>query len=55
MDTVRLTTRGKVVVGIAIAVAAIAVVGMLLDAATPAECKVAVDAMTDGCKALIYG
>lgn len=54
MNDIRLTKRGKVVIGVVIAALALAVYGMLLDAVTPDECKVPTDQMSDWCVSMIY-
>jgi hypothetical protein len=50
MTGTRITTRGKFVIGIIVAIIAIA----LLAATTPDECNVDVSEMSAACKSLIY-
>jgi hypothetical protein len=54
MNDIRLTRRGKIVFGIFIAALSLATYWMLLDIVTPAECKVAFEQMSEGCRATIY-
>jgi hypothetical protein len=54
MTDIRLTSRGKILFGLFIAVLAFVTFWALLDAATPAECKVFAAEMSEGCKILIY-
>lgn len=50
MNTIRLTTRGKIVLAVAIA----ATFWALITAVTPDECKVSVENMSQGCISLVY-
>lgn len=54
MQDIRLTKRGKVVFGIFLAVLGFATYWMLLDIVTPAECKVPMDQMSQGCLMTVY-
>lgn len=54
MQDIRLTRRGKIVFGIFLAALGLATYWMLLDIVTPAECKVPVDQMSNGCIMTIY-
>lgn len=54
MNTVRLTTRGKIVLGALLAVVFYLVASAALSAVTPDECKVPFDQMSQGCVSLIY-
>lgn len=51
MNSIRLTTRGKIVLAAAI----VATFWALLAATTPDECKVATEDMSRGCISLVYG
>lgn len=55
MNGLRLTRRGKILLGILIAVVAYLVFAAALDAVTPAECKVPVESMSGACKRLVFG
>lgn len=50
----RLTRRGRLVVGWAIALAFLAVFALANYATTPAECRVEVEQMSQFCKDLVY-
>jgi hypothetical protein len=50
MENARLTRRGKIVLGIVVAV----IVYWLYDITTPDQCKVAVENMSQWCKDLRY-
>lgn len=50
MNTIRLTTFGKVMLTVAIA----ATFWALIAAVTPDECEVAADQMSRGCISLVY-
>jgi hypothetical protein len=50
MENARLTRRGKIVLGIVIAV----IVYWLYDITTPNQCKVAIENMSEWCKDLRY-
>jgi lysophospholipid acyltransferase (LPLAT)-like uncharacterized protein len=54
MNEIRLTTRGKVLLGIAVALVAYVLASAALGAVTPDECKVPTEQMSQGCIALIY-
>jgi hypothetical protein len=54
MNEIRLTTRGKVLLGITVALVAYVLASAALGAVTPDECKVSTDQMSQGCIALIY-
>lgn len=54
MDTVRLTRRGKIVLGALLAVAIYLVASAAINAVTPDECKVPFEQMSRGCIALVY-
>ncbi len=50
----RLTRRGRLVIGWAIALAFLAVFALANYATTPAECRVDVEQMSQFCKDLVY-
>jgi len=50
MENIRLTRRGKIVLGIVVAI----IVYWLYDITTPDQCKVAVENMSQWCKDLRY-
>lgn len=50
MTGIRLTTRGKIVIGIIVTLIALA----LLSATTPNECNVDVSEMSTACKSLLF-
>lgn len=50
MESIRLTRRGKIVLGVVIAV----VVYWLFDITTPEQCKVAIEDMSQWCKDFRY-
>jgi len=54
MQDIRLTRRGKIVFGIFLATLGLATYWMLMDIVTPAECKVPVEQMSNGCMMVIY-
>ena len=54
MNDIRLTRRGKIVVGVLIAAVAVATFWALMNLVTPDECKVPASEMSNGCIALIY-
>lgn len=51
---IRLTQRGKVVFGLFVAALGLATYWMLLDIATPSECKVPKAQMSAACEMLVY-
>ena len=51
---VRLTARGRLVRNIVIVVIAYLAFAWVIDATTPDACKVPVEKMSYGCKALLY-
>ena len=51
MSDIRLTTRGKIV----LAVALVATFWALVAVVTPDECEVPADQMSRGCISLVYG
>lgn len=51
---IRLTRRGRIVRGIVIAILAYLAFAWLNDITTPEACKVPVEQMSYGCKALLY-
>jgi len=53
MKDIRLTTRGKIVVGILIAVALTFFYWKASEIITPQECQVPIVQMSDSCKALL--
>jgi len=53
MQTIRLTRRGKIVVGILAAAALLALYALGMDLVTPEACKVSIAEMSDACKALL--
>jgi len=54
MNGVRFTRRGKIVVGVLIAMVTVATFWALINLVTPDECKVPASEMSSGCIALIY-
>lgn len=54
MNDIRLTRRGRIALGIVIAALSIATYWMFMDIATPAECKVPFEQMSQGCIDTIY-
>ena len=51
MNSIRLTTRGKIVLAVAI----VATFWALISVTTPDECKVSAEDMSRGCISLVYG
>ena len=51
---IRLTRRGKIVFGIFLAALSLATYWMLMDIATPSDCKVPKSQMSEACQMLIY-
>ena len=51
---VRLTRRGRIVRNIAVTILALLALHWIDDATTPEQCKVPVEQMSHGCKALLY-
>jgi len=49
-----LTRRGKIVRNIVIGLLLVGAYALVDNATTPAECKVSVDKMSQGCKDLLY-
>lgn len=54
MNDIRLTRRGKIVLGIVVAALSIITYSLLMDIVTPAECKVPFEQMSQGCIDTIY-
>ena len=53
MKDVRLTRRGRIVVGIAVAVALVTLYGILSTMLTPEECRVSIEEMSEACRSLL--
>ena len=53
MQTIRLTRRGKIVVGILAAAAMLSLYAIGVDLVTPEACKVSIAEMSEACRALL--
>lgn len=53
METIRLTRRGKILVGILVTAGLLALYALGMDLVTPEACKVSIEEMSDACRSLL--